>query len=43
MWELRGVTNEEHGSVVEDPIPVTLLCVELDGESCQIKLIFIYR
>jgi hypothetical protein len=43
--ELGWVSEEEDGSVVVDPIPVTLLSVELDGEtswiSCGIRGAFL--
>ena len=31
--ELGWVANEEHGCVVENPIQITLLCLQLDRES----------
>ena len=34
VGELGGVTNEEHGSVVEDPVEVALLGLDLDSETC---------
>jgi len=36
MGEFGGVTEEEDGSVVEDPIPIALFCSDLDGESSGI-------
>jgi len=34
--ELGGVTDEEDGSVVEDPVPVALICPEFDGKATRI-------
>lgn len=34
--EFGWVTDEEHGSVVEHPIPVSFLGVEFDGETTGI-------
>lgn len=31
-WEVGGITDEEDGSVVEDPVPVTLLGIELHSK-----------
>lgn len=42
QWEVGGISKEEDGGVVVDPIPVTLLCVELDSESYYAQLIFTY-
>lgn len=36
VGELGGVTDEENGSVVEDPIPVSLAGAQLDGEATGI-------
>lgn len=36
--ELHGVLDEEHRSVVSDHVVVTLLSVELDGESSGITI-----
>ena len=36
VWELGGVTNEEHGSVVEHPVEVALLGAELDREAARV-------
>lgn len=33
VGELGRITDEEDGGVVEDPIPVTLISSELDGEA----------
>jgi hypothetical protein len=33
VGEFGGVTDEEDGGVIEDPIPVTLISSELDGEA----------
>lgn len=30
--KLGGIAQEEDGSVVKDPVPVTFLCVELHGK-----------
>ena len=37
VGELGGVTNEEHGSVVEDPVEVALLGLDLNSETCTIR------
>lgn len=34
--ELGGIAQEEDGSVVENPVPVTLLCVKLHGKPTRI-------
>ena len=34
--ELDGVLDEEHWDVVADDVPVSLLCIELDGEPSHI-------
>ena len=34
VGKLGGVTNEKHGSVVEDPVEVALLGLDLDSETC---------
>jgi hypothetical protein len=34
--ELGGVSDEEDGGVVENPVPVTLLGPELDGEASRV-------
>jgi hypothetical protein len=36
VGELGGVTNEEDGSVVEHPIPVTFLGLELESEPTRV-------
>lgn len=36
--ELAGVSNEEHGRVVSDHVPVSFFSVELDGETAGISL-----
>ena len=35
VGELGGVTDEKHGSVVEDPVEVALLRFDLDREPCD--------
>lgn len=32
-WEVGGISEEEDGCVVVDPVPVALLSVELEGKS----------
>ena len=36
--ELGGVADEEHGRVVEHPVEVALLSLDLDGETCPFAL-----
>jgi hypothetical protein len=36
VGELGGVTDEEDGGVVEDPIPITLISSEFDGEATRV-------
>jgi hypothetical protein len=36
MWELGWIPDEEHGSVIKDPIPVSLVGPELDGKATGI-------
>lgn len=36
VGELGRITNEEDGSVIEHPIPVTFLSPELDGETTRV-------
>ena len=36
--ELGGVTDEEHGRVVEHPVEVALLSLDLDRETCPFVL-----
>ena len=35
--EFGRVTEEEDGSVVENPVPIALLSIEFDGESSRIS------
>jgi hypothetical protein len=35
-WELGRIPEEEDGCVVVYPVPVTLLCIELDGKASRI-------
>jgi hypothetical protein len=36
VWELGRVTDEEDGSVIEHPVPVTLVSLQLDSKSTGI-------
>ncbi len=36
VWELGGVTNEEHGGVVEHPVPVALVGAQLERKATRI-------
>lgn len=34
--EIGGITDEKDGGVVVNPVPVTLICIEFDGEAAGI-------
>lgn len=35
-WKLAGVSQEEDGRVVEDPVPIALIRVEFDREATRV-------
>jgi hypothetical protein len=36
MREFRWVSDEEDGGVVKNPVPVSFVCLEFDGEATRI-------
>ncbi len=36
-WKFRGITKKENGSIVEYPVPVSLLGIKLDREASRIS------
>ncbi|MNF54933.1 hypothetical protein D3C84_363770 [compost metagenome] len=38
VWKLQWITNEEHGGIVANDVPVAFLGVELQGEPARITL-----
>ncbi len=36
VWELGGITNEENGRVIEDPVPITLVGAKLKGKASRV-------
>ena len=35
--KLGGITEEEDGSIIKHPIPVTLFCIKLDGKAAGVS------